>query len=339
MSLLRAFIAVEIPIAIRQAVREVTSDLQKGMGSLVRWVPMENMHLTLKFLGDISASNVDMLTQMIRSEVDLYNCFQLNGLGSFPDLKRPRVIYIGIQAPAALVTLHRGIESASRRLGYESEERGFSPHLTIGRVKQNVTVTEQQTIRRALAGAKIDSLGTARVDSVHLFRSDLKPTGSVYTLLYSAPLKKWMSLRGVKRRSNPRMNWEIASPQNGSQWHYDMRWYLNALELAHKIVAALEDKKGEDILLLDIKDIASFTDYFVICNGTSDRMLDALAKGVLDATKQFYKKKGRVEGQPEEGWLVLDYGDVVVHLFSPDQREYYDLEELWSDGKVLLRVQ
>jgi RNA 2',3'-cyclic 3'-phosphodiesterase len=192
MSLLRAFIAVEIPLTVRQAVCEATSALQNGIGSLVRWVPMENMHLTLKFLGDISPSNVDMLTQMIRSEVDLYNCFeiQLNGLGSFPDLKRPRVIYIGIQAPAALVALHRGIESASRRLGYESEERGFSPHLTIGRVKQNVTVTEQQTIRRALEGAKIDSLGTARVDSVHLFKSDLKPTGSVYTRMYSAPLRK-----------------------------------------------------------------------------------------------------------------------------------------------------
>jgi ribosome-associated protein len=92
-------------------------------------------------------------------------------------------------------------------------------------------------------------------------------------------------------------------------------------------------------LLLDIKDIASFTDYFVICNGTSDRMLDALAKGVLETTKQEHKKKGRVEGQAHEGWLVLDYGDVVVHLFAPDQRKYYDLEELWSDGKVLLRVQ
>jgi RNA 2',3'-cyclic 3'-phosphodiesterase len=192
MSLLRAFIAIEIPIAIRQAVCEAISDLQKGIGSLVRWVPMENMHLTLKFLGDISPSNVDMLTQMISSEVDLYNWFeiQLNGFGSFPNLKRPRVIYIGIQAPAALAALHRGIESASRRLGYESEERGFSPHLTIGRVKQNVTVTEQQTIRRALEGTKIDSLGTARVDSIHLFKSDLKPTGSVYTRLYSAPLKK-----------------------------------------------------------------------------------------------------------------------------------------------------
>jgi RNA 2',3'-cyclic 3'-phosphodiesterase len=192
MSLLRAFIAVEIPIAVRQAVGEATSDLQKGIGSLVRWVPMENMHLTLKFLGDISPLNVDMLTQMIRSEVDLYNCFeiQFNGLSSFPNLKRPRVIYIGIRAPATLVALHRGIEAASRRLGYESEERGFSPHLTIGRVKQNVTGTEQQAIRRALEGAKIDSLGTARVDSVDLFKSDLKSTGSVYTRLYSAPLKK-----------------------------------------------------------------------------------------------------------------------------------------------------
>jgi ribosome-associated protein len=68
-------------------------------------------------------------------------------------------------------------------------------------------------------------------------------------------------------------------------------------------------------------------------------MLDALAKAVLEATKQDYKKKGRVEGQSGEGWLVLDFGDVVVHLFSPDMREYYDLEELWSDGRVLLRVQ
>jgi len=68
-------------------------------------------------------------------------------------------------------------------------------------------------------------------------------------------------------------------------------------------------------------------------------MLDALAKSVLEATKKEYKKKSRVEGRSQEGWLVLDYGDVVVHLFSPDQREYYDLEELWSDGKVVLKVQ
>jgi len=192
MSLLRAFIAVELPIEIRQAACAATSKLRKEIGELVRWVPLENMHLTLKFLGDVAPSNMDMLSQMLRAETELFNCFDLglNGLGSFPSPKRPRVIYIGIQAPAALESLYRGIESASRRLGYESEERGFSPHLTLGRVKQNVTATEQQMIRRALEQTKIDSLGTARVDSVQLFKSDLKPTGSVYTQLYSAPLRK-----------------------------------------------------------------------------------------------------------------------------------------------------
>lgn len=101
----------------------------------------------------------------------------------------------------------------------------------------------------------------------------------------------------------------------------------------------LEDKKGEDILLLDIKDIASFTDYFVLCTGTSDRMLDALADGMLEAVREKHRKKGRKQGDPQDGWVVVDYGDVVVHLFSPDRRDYYDLEELWQDGKVLLRVQ
>ena len=192
MNLLRAFIAVEIPLSIRQAVCSATSDLQKALNSLVRWVPMENLHLTLKFLGDISPANVDMLTQMISAEADLFGCFELHldGLGSFPNPKRPRVIFIGIQAPAVLNALHRGIESASRRLGYETEERDFSPHLTIGRVKQNIAAPEQQAIRRALEGTKINSLGTAKIDSVHLYKSDLKPTGSVYTRLYSAPLKK-----------------------------------------------------------------------------------------------------------------------------------------------------
>lgn len=192
MSLLRAFIAVEIPLEIRKSVCKVIAPLQEEVGNAVRWVPMENMHLTLKFLGDVSPVNVELLSQMLRAEVDLFHCFDLHlsGLGAFPNIKRPRVIYVGIQAPPTLDSLQRGIESSARRLGYESEERGFSPHLTVGRIKQNVTGAEQQTIRHALEETRIDSLGTARVDSVHLYKSDLKPTGSVYTRLSSAQLKK-----------------------------------------------------------------------------------------------------------------------------------------------------
>ena len=192
MSLLRLFIAVELPTEIQQNVYKETSNFRKGIDSLVRWVPAENMHLTLKFLGDVSSSNLEFLTQMLRNEADGVPCFkiQLTGLGAFPNLRRPHVIYIGIQAPAALDTLQRGIESASRKLGYESEERPFSAHLTLGRVKQNVTATDQQKIRRAIEGTQVDLLGSARVDSVHLYKSELKPSGSVYARLYSAPLQK-----------------------------------------------------------------------------------------------------------------------------------------------------
>ena len=101
----------------------------------------------------------------------------------------------------------------------------------------------------------------------------------------------------------------------------------------------LEDKKGEDILLLDIRELADFADYFVICSGTSDRMLKALADEVLERVRTIHGLKGRIEGLPLEGWLLIDYVDVVVHLFSPDRRDYYRLEELWGKGKVLLRLQ
>lgn len=101
----------------------------------------------------------------------------------------------------------------------------------------------------------------------------------------------------------------------------------------------MEDKKGEDILLLDLKEMTSFTDYFVICTGTSSRMLNALADGVNEKTRETHKKKAHIEGNADSGWLVLDYGDVVVHLFDEELRRYYKLEELWKDGKILLRVQ
>ncbi len=101
----------------------------------------------------------------------------------------------------------------------------------------------------------------------------------------------------------------------------------------------MEEKKGEDILLLDIQGIASFADYFIVCSGSSDRMLDSLANSVLQTAKQQFNLHTVIEGNPGSGWLVIDLGDIVVHLFSPDQRDYYRLEQLWDKGKVLLHLQ
>jgi len=113
---------------------------------------------------------------------------------------------------------------------------------------------------------------------------------------------------------------------------------LNALSLAHHIVDALEEHKGENILLLDIQNLAPFADYFVICSGTSDRMIDALARAALRAGRDL-KAHGRVEGTARSGWVLLDFGEVIVHIFAPELRDYYRLEDLWSEGKTLLHVQ
>jgi ribosome-associated protein len=114
---------------------------------------------------------------------------------------------------------------------------------------------------------------------------------------------------------------------------------LNTLELAHTIVEALEDKKGENIILMDLEKISMFTSYFVICTGTSDRMLDALADAVVDKIRLTYSIKGKPQGLAASGWVLVDFGSVIVHCFAPETRDFYKLEELWHEGKVLLRLQ
>jgi 2'-5' RNA ligase len=149
------------------------------------------MHLTLKFLGEIPPDRVDLLTPMIRAEADLCAPFEmhLGRLGAFPSVKRARVIILGIQAAAGLETLARGIESACTRIGFAPERRDFHPHLTLGRVRDNLSAGEGLKLRQALETTTIDSPGTGRVDSVQLYKSDLKPSGAVYTKLFSAPLQ------------------------------------------------------------------------------------------------------------------------------------------------------
>ena len=115
--------------------------------------------------------------------------------------------------------------------------------------------------------------------------------------------------------------------------------HLNTLEITRLIIEALEEKKAENIVLLDIHEIVSFTDYFIICSGTSDRMIDSLADAVLENAKHSAELLGKKEGQASSGWVLVDFGDIIVQLFSPDQRDYYRLEQLWEKGKILLHVQ
>jgi RNA 2',3'-cyclic 3'-phosphodiesterase len=193
MSLLRAFIAIELPLHVCEAIQKQTDRLRQTLGDdFIRWVPTQNMHLTLKFLGDTSTSHLDFLKQMLVREANLHSPFdlQLGGLGSFPTPRNPKVLWIGIHTPPGLTSLQRGVEAGVSRLGYKGEERAFSPHLTIARTRQNASLSELQKIRTALDKIQLGNIGTARVDSVHLFKSDLQPGGSIYTKLFSASLSK-----------------------------------------------------------------------------------------------------------------------------------------------------
>jgi 2'-5' RNA ligase len=191
MDSLRTFIAAEIPFSIQKSIRRQVGHLRKSIGdSTVRWVPSQNIHLTLKFLGNVSQADVDTINQIIRMEAKTRSAFDINisGLGSFPNSKRARVLLIRIQAPAELEALQCGIESACTRAGFRPETRPFSPHLTIGRVRRSISSSDLTNIHKTLTEVEIDSLGTARVDSIYLYKSELKPNGAVYTKLFSAPL-------------------------------------------------------------------------------------------------------------------------------------------------------
>lgn len=105
-------------------------------------------------------------------------------------------------------------------------------------------------------------------------------------------------------------------------------------KLLHTIAQAIYDKSGFNILALDVREVCSMTDYFVIAEGNVDRHLIALSRAVVDATRKIGECPLIVEGEQEGNWIVIDFGDVVVHLFLSDYREKYELEKMWSDSAV-----
>ncbi len=184
----RSFIALEVPPHIQKAITTQTAGLQRTLPRpLVRWVPEHNIHLTLQFLGDVSPANLDLLAQALRTEAAGHPAFEVSvgQVGAFPTPRRPRVIWVGLDAPPALLSLHRGIQTVTARMGYPPEERTFSPHLTIGRVRQNASAAELHRIQTALEETHVGALGNFRVETLVIFKSDLQSAGPVYTRLHA----------------------------------------------------------------------------------------------------------------------------------------------------------
>ena len=109
---------------------------------------------------------------------------------------------------------------------------------------------------------------------------------------------------------------------------------MDSLELANRIVEVIVDRQGGDILILDLREVTTFTDYFVICTANSRRQLDALQNAIREALKQSddYQLTMNSEGDPDSGWILMDYNSVIVHLFHEEERAYYNIERLWMDG-------
>lgn len=134
----------------------------------------------------------------------------------------------------------------------------------------------------------------------------------------------------AKNPKRERGRWAPSPAQGG---------HLQGDELARKIIDVLSDKQAEDILLLDIRNVASFADYFVIASAPTVRQTQAVLEAIDEAMREERVKAIGREGEADSGWVLLDYGDVIVHIFAPGERSYYDLEGLWANGVPVVRIQ
>lgn len=110
---------------------------------------------------------------------------------------------------------------------------------------------------------------------------------------------------------------------------------MNNEQLIKNVVKAADDKRAEDILVLDMKDVSVMADYFVICEGSSERQVQAIARGIKEAVEDSDAIVNRMEGFEQARWILIDLGDVVCHIFHQEERSYYNLERLWGDAPII----
>jgi 2'-5' RNA ligase len=180
--LIRSFLAIELPRTIRKKIEEVEKDLKSSHAD-VRWVDPEKIHLTLKFFGNIDESRIDPIVKSIQGPTQITSTFLLTvrGMGAFPHFKNPRVIWMGlVDGKEALIAFQKELEKELEEIGFQPEERPFQPHLTLGRVKSS---RGRDELAGRMEKYREEAFGEFQVESLILFRSDLKPSGPIYTPL------------------------------------------------------------------------------------------------------------------------------------------------------------
>ena len=183
---MRCFIAIEISEVIKSVLLEIEEELKK-YGADVRWVKPDNIHLTLKFLGNIKDESTDKIIKTVEEICSRYDSFDLmiKGLGIFPNRKSPRVLWVGIEGNDILAALQKEIDEGMSSLGFENEKRKFTAHLTLGRFR---SPRGNEALLDALNQRKNDSFGHITVKSLFLIKSDLSPAGARYIKISDAPL-------------------------------------------------------------------------------------------------------------------------------------------------------
>ena len=189
----RLFIAVDFPPDIIAKIARITAYLQAQLpGKVMKWVAPESLHLTLKFLGNVREDRLSELETCMKAALQGQPSFNISieGMGMYPNARKPRVLWLGIKDPGNLGQIHHQLATTLQDFDPEPEKRAFSPHLTIARIRQNGSPQAIQEAGKILSQFKVDSLGTLKVCTVRLYKSDLTPNGPIYTSLLSVPLNQ-----------------------------------------------------------------------------------------------------------------------------------------------------
>ena len=191
MSLIRAFIAVELPAEVKKELSELEAQLKKNSPPMVRWVDPNNIHITLKFLGEIPEESIDELMLAMEEGAKGIKTFNLevSGVGAFPNMERAQVVWVGVRGDLAQISrLQKNIEANTEQLGYPRENRGFTPHLTVGRMRNEASSNERQRLGKLLTETMFTATNKITVSAVNLMRSQLSSSGAIYTCLGSVKL-------------------------------------------------------------------------------------------------------------------------------------------------------